>query len=155
MLGAGDQVYARGNLKEGEIEAAYGIYRGGRVYRDNKEELGIESVEVGKARTIKLHDNILELIIESSNQQILAGDVLLPTEDRDLVSNYYPKAPTESVTGKIMSVADGVTYIGQYDVVALSVGLRDNVDVGTVLLVNKQGATVVDRADKKRVRLPD
>ena len=57
MLGAGDQVYARGNLKEGEIEAAYGIYRGGRVYRDNKEELGIESVEVGKARTIKLHDN--------------------------------------------------------------------------------------------------
>lgn len=157
MLGSGDKVYAQGNLKEGEIPQAYGIYRRGKVYKDpkTKEVLGIEAVEVGQARTVKLHDNILELLIESSNQQIKAGDLLLPTEDRNLVANYYPKAPSQEVDGNIMAVSEGVTYIGQYHVVALNVGLRDNVDVGTVLVVNKQGAVIKDRTTGKKVRLPD
>ncbi len=157
MLGAGDKFYARGHLDKGNIAQAYGVYRRGKVYTDSKtnEVLGIEAIEVGKARTVKLHDNILELLVDNSKQQIVAGDVLLPTADRNLVSNYYPKAPEKKVDGNIMAVSEGVSYIGQYDVVALNVGLRDSVDVGSVLVVNKQGAVVFDRAAGERVRLPE
>lgn len=112
-------------------------------------------MEVGRARTVKLHDNILELLVDTSKQQIKAGDLLLPTEDRNLIANYYPKAPSKKVDGNIMAVAEGVTYISQFDVVALNVGLRDSVDAGSVLIVNKQGAVVFDRAAGERVRLPE
>jgi len=157
LLGAGEHVYASADLEEDEVVPAYGIYRGGKQYihPETKEVLGIEAIEIGQARTVKLHDNVLELIIDSSNQQIKSGDVLLPTQDRDFIANYYPKAPTTDVKGSIMAVAEGVSYIGQYNVVALSVGLRDNVDVGTVLVADKVGAIVRDPVTKKRVQLPN
>lgn len=157
MLGVGDTAYARLNKKSDEAAQAYGIYRRGRLYTDPKtnEALGIEAIEVGKVSVVKLHDDILELVISSSNQQIMAGDLLLPTEDRDLVANYYPKAPAKSVSGNIMAVSEGVSYIGQYNVVALNLGLRDSVDIGSVVQANKQGAVVFDRAAGERIRLPD
>lgn len=157
MLGAGDNFYARGGIDDDNVENTYGIYRRGKVYTDpkTKEVLGVEAVEVGQARSVKLHDGILELQVDRSNQQIMAGDLLLATEDRNLVANYYPKAPEKTVDGSIMAVSEGVSYIGQYNVIALNLGLRDSVDVGSVLVVNKQGAVVYDRAAGERVRLPE
>lgn len=157
MLGGGDTFYARGHLNSQKIATAYGIYRRGQVYTDpqTKEVLGTEAIEVGRARTKKMHDGVLELVVEASNQQIKAGDLLLPTEDRNLVPNYYPKAPEKQVSGSIMAVSEGVSYIGQYNVVALNLGLRNNVDIGSVLVVNKQGEVVLDRAAGERVRLPE
>src|SRR5690554_6967428 len=111
MQCAGDNFYARGGIDDDNVENSYGIYRRGKVYTDpkTKEVLGVEAVEVGQARSVKLHDGILELQVDRSNQQIMAGDLLLATEDRDLVDKYYTKVTEKTVRGSIMTEIEGVS----------------------------------------------
>lgn len=156
MMGAKDKVYARGNLPE-EIPASFGVFRRGVVYVDplTRETLGLEAQEIGQAKVTANDDGILTLELTSTNQQVAAGDVLLPTRDRKLVANYYPKAPDTSLSGQILAVSGGVSQIGQYDVVVLNRGERDGLSEGHVLQINQLGAVVYDRVAGERVRLPD
>ena len=48
-----------------------------------------------------------------------------------------------------------MTQIGQYDVVILNKGARDNLKEGNVLAIYKTGELVRDRIQNERVRLPD
>ena len=156
MMGSDDKVYARGNFGE-EIPASYGIFRRGQVYRDpqTNEMLGLEALEIGQAEVLAKDNDILTLKLTHTNQQVAAGDLLLPTEDRSLVSSYSPKPPSKAVEGQILAVSGGVSQIGQFDVVVLNRGLRDGLDTGSVLDINKTGSVVLDRVAGEKVRLPD
>ena len=50
---------------------------------------------------------------------------------------------------------NGVTQIGQYDVVIINKGLRDGLEQGSVLTIYKTGELVRDRIQNERVQLPD
>lgn len=156
MLGEGEKVYARGLKAGAAIPGAYGIYRRGKIYRDpkTKEVLGHEATEIGQARSLRVNGDTLELVIEKSNQQVMSGDLLLPIEQRSIVDSYTPKAPNRAVTGQILDVNGGVSHVGQYDVVTLNLGTRNDIDIGTVLVVNKRGDIFYDRVAGERVRLP-
>ena len=79
----------------------------------------------------------------------------------DIPLNFFPKAPARQVDGKIISVIDGVSRIGQYQVVVINRGTRDGLDSGAVLTVYQAGETIRDRYGKngllggERVTLPD
>ena len=156
MMGAGGNVYARGEFGE-QVAAAYGVFRRGQVYRDpqTNEVLGLEALDIGQGRVLAKENDIVTLELERTNQQVSIGDLLLPTEDRPLLANYYPKAPLKEVHGQILAVSGGVTQVGQYDVVVLNRGERDGLEAGSVLLVKKVGNIVYDRVAGERVRLPD
>lgn len=156
MMGAGDKIYARGNFPK-EIPASYGIFRGGSAYIDPKtrEVLGLEAQEVGKADVVDKDGDILTLELTATNQQVAAGDVLLPIKDRKLVANYFPKAPEAEIKdGVLLAVSGGVSQIGQYDVVVINRGEREGLEAGHVLQVNQLGAVVYDRVAGEKVRLP-
>ena len=53
-----------------------------------------------------------------------------------------------------MDVPNGVTQIGQYDVVLIDKGERDGLTVGNVLAIYKTGEVVRDRVMNERVQLP-
>ncbi|QQD20260.1 LysM peptidoglycan-binding domain-containing protein [Venatoribacter cucullus] len=156
MMGAGGKVYARGEFGE-EVSAAYGVFRRGQVYRDpqTNEVLGLEATDIGQGRVEAKDGDIVTLELERTNQQVAIGDLLLPTEDRALLANYYPKAPAKALNGQILAVSGGVTQVGQYDVVVLNRGERDGLEAGSVLLVKKTGNVVYDRVAGERVQLPD
>jgi len=62
------------------------------------------------------------------------------------------------VEGRIISVVDGVSQIGQYQVVVINRGKREGVDVGTVFAVSQAGTLIPDQVSDERnatVRLPD
>ena len=62
------------------------------------------------------------------------------------------------VEGAIISVFNGVSQIGQFNVVALDRGSADGLDPGTVLRVDQRGETIRDVVSpdpRDRVRLPD
>jgi hypothetical protein len=59
--------------------------------------------------------------------------------------NFFPKAPDIDVNGRIISVVDGVSLIGQYQVVVLNRGARNGLAPGDVLSVFQTGITVNDR----------
>ncbi|MAK90838.1 MAG: peptidoglycan-binding protein [Oceanospirillaceae bacterium] len=155
IMGAGGKVYARGDFGD-EVANAYGIYRKGQVYVDpeTEEVLGLEATEIGVGSVAGKEGNIATLLLERTAQQVSIGDVLLPTDDRELISNYYPRAPKGKLTGEILAVDGGVSQVGQFDVVVLNRGERDGLEPGSVLLIMKKGEIVYDRIKDEQVRLP-
>ncbi len=156
LMGSGGKVYARGQF-DGEVAAAYGIFRKGQVYQDPETEeiLGLEATDIGMGRIIDQQGDIVTVELERTNQQVAIGDLLLPTEDRELLANYYPKPPEAAVNGQILAVSGGVNQVGQYDVVVLNRGTRDGLSPGSVLMIMKAGSIVYDRVAEEKVRLPD
>lgn len=156
VLGAGSNAYARGDFSQHDVQA-YGIFRRSQVYIDpeTREILGLEAIDVGLGRVLSVADDIGTIELDRTNQQVRLGDVLLPTEDRTLLTRFFPKSPEKSVHGQILAVSGGVSQVGQYDVVVLNRGERDGLTPGDVLIINKAGVVVVDRVKGDKVRLPD
>ncbi|WP_028292126.1 LysM peptidoglycan-binding domain-containing protein [Oceanobacter kriegii] len=155
LMGAGSKIYARGDFDTHNAEA-YGVFRRSQMYVDPEtgEQLGLEAVDVGLARVRARDDDIATLELDRTTQQASIGDLLLPTEDRELVTQFFPKSPKHDVTGQIMAVSGGVSQVGQYDVVVINRGERDYLEPGDILVIHKAGAVVYDRVAKEKVRLP-
>ncbi|ASP37991.1 peptidoglycan-binding protein [Bacterioplanes sanyensis] len=155
LMGAGSTVYARGKALE-KVASAYSIYRRGQVYRDpeTEEVLGLEALDIGQGRVTDVNGDILTMELERTNQHVSAGDLLLQTEDRRILSRFIPKSPKGDVEGQILAVSGGVSQVGQFDVVVLNRGEREGLEPGSVLLVKKAGEVVYDRAEDEYVRLP-
>ena len=77
-------------------------------------------------------------------QEAIPGDKLIPASV-DMALNFFPQAPASQVEGRIISVAGGVTQIGQYQVVVINRGTNNGLSVGDVLSVYKTGDVVKDR----------
>jgi hypothetical protein len=153
ISGAGDRVYARGELQRG---LRYGIYRVGDRYSDaaSGEVLGLELISIGRARAERSEDGIAVMELLSANQEVRNDDVVLPLEERELVSEFVPRAPDHDVQGTILAVPGGVRFIGRLQVVALDRGRRDGLETGHVLQVEQQGERVVDPRTGESLRLP-
>ena len=82
------------------------------------------------------------------------GDRLLP-ETVDIPLNFFPSAPTNVIDGRIMSVVNGVTQIGQYQVIVINRGARDGLAVGDILSIFQKGRKTRDRTKRGSVLLPD
>ena len=73
----------------------------------------------------------------------------------DIPLNFFPRAPSSQINGRIVSVVGGVTQIGQYMVVVLNRGTNDGLSVGDVLTVFQAGEEIDDRFGGGSVTLPE
>ena len=154
IFGPGDQFYARGDWDE--ETSVYGIFREGNVYLDpeTKEILGYEAIEVGLARAVDRHGEVVTFDLTSVMEDVRVGDRLMPTEERRVESTFYPTPPDRYVEGVIMTVLGGVTQVGRNDVVVINRGLTAGLEVGSVLAIAKKGAVVRDGFNRDKVELP-
>ncbi len=154
LSGMGDEFYARGSFDE---TPAFGIYRKGDPYVDPEtgEQLGIRARDIGSAKLKEIDGDIATLLSSRAVEEIRTGDRLLPHEERRLESMFFPTAPEETVAGVILAVEGGISQVGTLDVVAMNLGEREGMEVGTVLAIYKRGETVTDRIAKEKVTLPD
>ncbi len=157
IVGDGDKAYARGEFDRDTRN--YGAYREDEIFidKETKEVLGIYALGVGNVRVKKygVDGGVSTLIVTRADEEMRAGDILLPTEGRAVDSIFYPSAPNEAIKGTILAVEGGVSQIGVMDIVIINKGLRDNIEDGHVLAVYKDGEEVRDRVAKDRVKLPD
>ncbi|PKM29843.1 MAG: peptidoglycan-binding protein [Gammaproteobacteria bacterium HGW-Gammaproteobacteria-11] len=155
IAGAGGRVYARGEVDP--AIPAYGIYRRGKSYTDpdTGEFLGLHAQEIGNGNIRATERDIATVDVTRTMQEVRIGDRLMPTEERPVASTFFPSAPDVEVNGLILDVPNGVTQIGQYDVVILNKGARDGLQEGSVLAIYKTGELVRDRILNERIRLPD
>ncbi len=157
VSGAGDRVYARGQLQgEQQGQEFFGIYRPARSYvdPDTGEALGFESQSIGSGYLQAIDNDIMTLKLKKTSQEVRVMDRVLPTPEGEIQSVFYPSATDEPLNGKILSVLRGVDKIGQYDVVAINRGQREGVKAGNVFYVYKQGETVVDPVTNEKITLP-
>ncbi|MFO8045402.1 MAG: LysM domain-containing protein [Halomonas sp.] len=153
MSGVGDRLYARGEV---EGSGRVGFYRVGERFLDpaSGEMLGLELESVGQARRERQEGEIVVMEVTSSRQEVRNDDIVLPLEVRDLVTEFYPRAPEREVQGTILSVPGGVQFIGRLQVVALDRGRRDGLEPGHVLMVEQRGELVSDPRTGESLRLP-
>ncbi|MGE0386958.1 MAG: LysM peptidoglycan-binding domain-containing protein [Gammaproteobacteria bacterium] len=140
--GAGNRVYIKGALDPNTTR--YSLYRGGRVYRDPQTDavIGYEALHVGDLAVERFGETSVARIT-SSSREVLNGDRVLPY-DEGTISQFVPHAPESEVSGHIVSVVDGVSQIGQYQVVVLSVGRGKGIEPGHVLGIYQSGKVVND-----------
>lgn len=154
--GKGTIAYVRDAGADGYEGQTYSLVRPAGPYKDpdTGEIIGQQAVPVGEIR-ISDFDAVSTARITKSYREALVGDRLLPLETEDLVSDFYPQAPEIPVEGRIISVYDGVSAIGQYQVVTLSVGREDGIKRGHVLDIFEAGRLVKDPVKGGQVRLPE
>lgn len=163
MASAGNDVYIRG----GEPVATgtrYSVVHVGEalIDPDDGKLIGYQGIYVGEGALSRGGDPAT-VSLTDTNREALEGDRLVP-ETVDIPLNFFPKAPDIQVDGKIISVVDGVSLIGQYQVVVLNRGARHGLAPGDVLSVYQTGETVRDRfagrsfgsfGANEKVTLPD
>jgi hypothetical protein len=153
ISGAGDRLYARGELVRGP---RYAVYRIGERYTDaiSGEPLGLALESIGQVRLVHQEGDIAVLEALTSSQEIRNNDIVLPLESRELVSEFVPRAPEREVDGRILAVPGGVRFIGRLQVVALDRGRRDGLAPGHVLRVEQRGSLISDPRSGEALRLP-
>ena len=165
-IAEGMTVYARGFCKPAEIGSRYNLVRVGDALRDPDDNhvLGYNGIYTGTGRVTRL-GNPVTLLMTESNREAEPGDKVLPGSV-DVPLDFAPSAPHTKVNGRLMAVTDGVTVIGQYQVVMINRGARDGLVPGNVLAVFEAGAVVRDEQShgflsgtakmfQEKVRLPD
>jgi hypothetical protein len=100
-----------------------------------------------------------------SARETEAGDKLF-AGGVDVPLDFIPSAPKIKTDGRIIAVSNGVTIIGQYEVVVINRGAGDGLAPGNVLAVFQAGDVIPDTANRgflngmsrlaaTKVRLPD
>ena len=139
--GSGSKIYVRGIGRD--LRNRYIVYRQGNPYVDPEsgEVLGYEAIHIADAVLERIGDPTT-MIISRSTREVLKGDRLLSVTEDKISSHFYPKSPDTAVDGQIISVVEGVTQIGQGQVVVLNVGTSDGIAIGDVMAVYQTGELV-------------
>lgn len=156
IAGAGDRVYARGQLVE-DIPMQ-NLYRPAKEYTDpvSSELLGYELLKVADGRVHALEEDsgVITLDLLKSNEEVRALDRVLPSDESRIESVFYPKPGPELENAQILAVLGGVAKIGQFDAVALNIGEREGIENGQVFAIYNKGEVIIDPVTKETLSLP-
>jgi len=157
VAGAGDRLYVRAITQPDNL--SYTVYRSGDTYisPDTGEILGYEAKYIADT-TLQQAGDPATLFITKSDSEIRKGDRIMPNSDEELILNYFPRPPKESIKGSIISVLGGVSQIGLYNVVVIDKGTKDGLLAGHELAIYQRGNSVSDTFSPIKndiVKLPD
>lgn len=129
VAGRGDSVYVR-RLRAGQ-GGNYQIVRPGNALRDpeTNELLGYQADFLASA-SLERPGDPARLHITRSQREVGIGDRVIPADEEQPLENFTPRPAPAGMRARILSVVNGVSQIGQYDVVVLNRGARDQLEVG-------------------------
>jgi hypothetical protein len=167
VMAMGDTLYVRGFSGPIEVGTHYNVVRVGDALRDPDDGdriLGYDGIFTGAGHLTRTGDPAT-LIMTESARETLAGDKLF-SGGVEVPLDFIPSAPKVNTVGSIIAVSDGVTVIGQYEVVVINRGAGDGLAPGNVLAVFQAGGVVRDTANRgflngmsrlaaTKVQLPD
>jgi hypothetical protein len=147
--GAGWKAYVRAITSSDILK--YEIVRPGDAYRDadTDEILGYEATYIGTTELQRTGDPAT-VFINSTELESVIGDRLIPAGEDKATAHFTPHAPEGQIEGSIISVLNGVSQIGQFNVVVLDRGAADGLDPGSVLRVDQRGETIRDLVSRRR-----
>jgi len=154
MASAGNEIYVRG-ITNDMPSARYNLVHIGDplVDPDDNRLIGYHGILIGEGSLRRTGDPAT-VALTSTKQEAIIGDRLLPAAV-DVPLNFFPRSPSTTIDGRIISVVGGVSLIGQYQVVVMNRGSGNGLSVGDVLTVFQTGDVVEDRFGGGKVKLPD
>lgn len=158
MSGAGQEVFVRGGADTPGMR--FHIIRLGDEYEDPEtgDTLGYEAMEIAQG-VVRNGGDPATFLIQSSEREAMKGDRLIPVDDREFNTNFIPTEPKVDVDAQIIDVVDGVSQIGQFQMVTINRGANDGLEVGNVLAIYQRGEEIDDTVGggvfSNNVTLPD
>jgi len=143
VAGSGDRAYVRSIAAP--TGSRYDIVRPGDAYRDpdTGDILGYQARFVARA-VLERSGDPAKLRITEMGLEAGIGDRVLSTKAETRLTGFVPRPGPQGVKGRIISVLDGVSQIGRYNVVVLDVGFSEGVRSGQVFEVFNGGEKVRD-----------
>ena len=153
-----DKLYVR-KLDTSSGNGRYQIFRPNRALNDpdTGELLGYEALFVGDTKLL-LSGDPASVLVTNSEREILRNDRILPIDNTNFERDFFPKPPSIDVSGKIISLLDAISQLGQYQTIAINLGVRDGVETGNILNIKRPGNVIPDQEEEDpafRVKLPD
>ena len=147
VAGVNDSIYVR-KIRSASQTGFY-VLRPGDALRDpdSNELLGYEADFVANAELERTGDPA-KLKIMRMEREVSIGDRVIPSSAEEPLVNFYPKPAPSGLRGRIISVMNGVSQIGRYDVVVINRGAKDRLSTGDVFEVYVGGDKAPD--DVKR-----
>ncbi len=154
IAAAGNEIYVRG-LADDTPGTRFNIVHIGDplIDPDDNHLIGYHGQLVGDGELTRGGDPATVVLTDTA-KEVLKGDRLIP-DAVDIPLNFFPRAPSTVIDGRIMAIVGGVTQIGQYQVVVMNRGTNHGLAVGDVLSVFQTGEVVKDRIGGGTVKLPD
>jgi hypothetical protein len=146
--GVGDLAYVRRLGKSG-VGAGYNFVHVGDKLKDpdDGDVLGYQGIYVGSG-SVKRAGDPATLAITESAREALIGDLLFNGEVTTPM-DFQPHAPAKKIDGSIMSLIDGTTVVGAYQVVVINRGRKHGLEPGHVLSIWQKGEKVADLGPRK------
>ena len=128
-----------------KVGTRFALVRPGKPYTDpdTDEILGYQATFVGNADLLRTGDPA-KLLITTSEIEAVIGDRLIEADEETPMVNFQPRVPEQKIQGRIISVLNGVSQIGQFNVVVLNKGARDGLEPGHVLEILQGGNEIRD-----------
>lgn len=152
-IAIGDEVYARGSWPMGTT--SFEVYRPFREHLDDEDDdivLGVELEYLGFASITGIEaSDVRRLLINNSSKEIRVGDRLLVREESTIGATIFPTEPVENLNGRIVAFLGNETMASQLDTIVIDLGITDNLAIGDVLAVSKEGSEMVDQVERDRM----
>lgn len=131
VAGLHDSVYVR--RIDSNASTEFQALRPGDALRDpdTNEILGYEAVFVANLRLERTGDPA-KLQVARAEREVSIGDRVIPAALEQPLENVFPRPAPPGSKGRILSVLNGVSQIGQFDVVTINRGTRDRIEIGHV-----------------------
>jgi LysM domain len=157
IAGAGNKIYVRAITQPKGL--AYTVYRPGTVYKnpDTDEILGYQAKYIADV-TLQRPGDPATLLVTRSKSEILIQDKVMQNQEGQVALNYFPAPPEFAIRGNIISVLNGVSQIGRFDIVVIDKGKEDGLKNGHLLNIFQSGKIVIDKygsIKNERVTLPE
>jgi hypothetical protein len=157
VAGTGDKLYVRAIYQAPSSE--FVVYRAGDTFidADTKEVLGYEARYIAEAILQQAGDPAT-FVVKQSDSEIRIGDRVMPRVEDSISLNYFARPPEQPIKGSIISVMNGVSQIGIYNVVVIDKGSRDGLLAGHELNIYENGGISRDpysTVKSATVKLPD
>lgn len=148
IAGAGHEIYVRGLPTEAPLGSDYLVLRIDEKLKDPEtgKNLGYEIIFVGKGE-LRSKGDPDTIFLTTTNREARRGDRIRQA-DFSLPMNFFPSAPASDINGQIISVVDGLSRIGQFQMVIINRGGDHGLTEGNMLGVWQKGRTVKDNARK-------
>ncbi len=116
-----------------------------RTYWDSVTILGHEVANIASGTVIRVSEDVATVRIDTSIQEVRNGDLVLPERQEQYNPFFFPKpGQVNDNNVRIVALNNALFRAGKWQVVAISRGSRDGVEIGDVFQVNRPERMVRD-----------
>ena len=154
IAGAGDRIYVR-SIEQPE-SLNYTVFRKGIEFirPETGEHLGLEAIYIADT-TLQRAGDPATLYVNDTSKEIRKGDRVMTHDEGEVALNYFPQTPEKKISASIISVLDGVSQIGQFNIIVIDRGIVDGLEPGNLMEIFQKRDPVSDPFSAKKYQMVD